>query len=437
MSKLRTPWIDPVSVNPKLFVNRTKDRARLRSLLEDRILYKTRSALVLIGGERGIGKSIFARTVLAEVAEGYPNDVIAVVVPARTKSLINIMREYAKQLVTAGRLMAARRDLPASWVTRWLDPLQEFAYNEQITRQASTSVGKDVGADGEVSGGLWTVLQGKSGFQWTERREQGQVTEHSLTVTPMLLVEAINAVLAALSEHITVLVFFDDLDQASGMDTAERAKNIFDIILGLNPAIHLIHLRSEVKFPDVRRENDDSLTLGELDAQGLNEILRRRAEYTLPDDRRLVHSDGGWEPLKRLCASTGNPLVLLRWVKALADQTEHWPPSEDWMSPARLRKLALRAAAMDELNDEDVLRLGRALDRLGGDGLFTETELLAGRRAIDTRPGEPLAPTFIAQLRHHELIVPVDRFDPSRGLRIDPMISLVRPSRAEKVRNTE
>jgi 2-phosphoglycerate kinase len=105
MSKLRTPWIDPVSVQPKHFVNRTKDRARLRSLLEDRILYKTRNALVLIGGERGIGKSIFARTVLAEVAKGFPNDVITVVVPARTKSLINIMREYAKELVKAGRAL--------------------------------------------------------------------------------------------------------------------------------------------------------------------------------------------------------------------------------------------------------------------------------------------------------------------------------------------
>ncbi|MBK9649104.1 MAG: hypothetical protein IPO67_28825, partial [Deltaproteobacteria bacterium] len=310
MSKLRTPWIEPVSVNPKHFVNRTKDRARLRSILEERILYKTRSALVLIGGERGIGKSIFARTVLAEVAEGYPNDVITVVIPARTKSLINIMREYAKELVSAGRSMSARRGWPAAWVERWLDPLQELAYNEQITRQASTSVGREVGADGEVSGGLWTVLQGKSGLQWTERREQGQVTEHSLTVSPPLLVEAINAVLAALSEHITVLVFFDDLDQASGMDTAERAKNIFDIVLGLGPAIHLVHLRNEVKFPDVRRENDDSMTLGELNAQELNDILRRRAEFTLEDDRRLLHSHTGWEPLRRLCASTGNPLVL-------------------------------------------------------------------------------------------------------------------------------
>jgi hypothetical protein len=31
----------------------------------------------------------------------------------------------------------------------------------------------------------------------------------------------------------------------------------------------------------------------------------------------------------------------------------------------------------------------------------------------------------------------VDRFDPSRGLRIDPMISLVRPSCAEKIRTHE
>ena len=433
MSKLRTPWIDPVSVNPKHFVNRTKDRARLRSLLEDRILYKMRNALVLIGGERGIGKSIFARTVLAEVAERFPNDVIAVVVPARMKSLINIMREYAKELVRAARELATRQGWEPSWGAQWFGPLQELAVNEQISRQVSTSSGREVGADGELSGGLLTLLQGKSGFQWTERREQGQVTDCTLIVTPNLLAEAINAVLGALSERITVLVFFDDLDQAVGMDTAERAKNIFDLVLGLGPAIHLIHLRSEVKFPDVRRENDDSVTLGPLEAAELNEILRRRAEFTLEDDRRLVHSTAGWEPLRRLCASTGNPLVLLRWAKSLADRAERWPPTEDWMSPAQLRQLALRAAAMDELSDDDMRRLGKTLDRLGRDGPFTEADLRAGRRSTDTRPGDPLSDTFIAQLKHHELILPVDRFDPSRGLRIDPIISLVRPSCAEKI----
>jgi hypothetical protein len=434
MSRLRTPWIDPVSVQPKHFVNRTKDRARLRSLLEDRILYKIRNALVLIGGERGIGKSIFARTVLAELAEGYPNEVITVVVPARMKSLINIMREYAKLLVKAARALAPLRAWAPSWESQWFGPLQELAVNEQISRQVSTSSGREVGADGELSGGLFTVLQGKSGFQWTERREQGQVTDCTLVVTPSLLADAINAVLGVLSEHITVLVFFDDLDQAVGMDTAERAKDIFDLMLGLGPAIHLIHLRSEVKFPDVRRENDDSLTLGPLNAAELNEVLRRRAEFTLEDDRRLVRSTAGWEPLRRLCASTGNPLVLLRWAKALAERAEHWPPTDDWMNPEELRGLALSAACMEELDDDDVHRLGRALDRIGRDGLFTEAELRAGRRAIDTGPSEPLSETFIAQLRHHELILPVDRFDPSRGLRIDPMISLVRPSCAVKIK---
>ena len=354
MSKLRTPWIDPVSVNPKYFVNRTKDRARLRSLLEDRILYKMRNALVLIGGERGIGKSIFARTVLSEVAVGHTDDVIAVVVPARMKSLINIMREYAKELVKAARELATRSGWEPFWDAQWFAPLQELSFNEQISRQVSTSSGREVGAEGELSGGLLTLLQGKSGFQWTERREQGQVTDCTLVVTPNLLAEAINTVLGALSERIAVLVFFDDLDQAVGMDTAERAKNIFDLVLGLGPAIHLIHLRSEVKFPDVRRENDDSVTLGPLNAEELNEILTRRADFTLEDDRRLVRSTVGWEPLRRLCGSTGNPLVLLRWAKSLADRAEQWPPTDDWMSPAQLRQLALRAAAMDELSDDDM-----------------------------------------------------------------------------------
>ncbi len=166
MSKLRTPWIDPVSVHPKYFVNRT----RLRSLLEDRILYKMRDALVLIGGKRGIGKSIFARTVLGEVAERFPNDVAPVVVAARMKSLINIAREYARGLVSAARELSNRLGWAASFEKEWFGPLQELAVNVQISRQVSSSSGREISASGELSGGLLTVFSGKGGFEWTEQR---------------------------------------------------------------------------------------------------------------------------------------------------------------------------------------------------------------------------------------------------------------------------
>ncbi|MBK7759255.1 MAG: hypothetical protein IPI35_23255 [Deltaproteobacteria bacterium] len=197
MSKLRTPWIDPVSVNPKLFVNRTKDRRFLREMLEEYVDYKRRKATLLIGGERGIGKSIFARTVLEDLAEGERKKrVLTLVVEARTKSIEGVLIEYAKKLAERAQALAAEQGRADAWAEQWLAPLFELATNQRISRRDHELSGRDYGANSEVTSGLWGLLTGKFGAQWKERREQGQTLETSLEVTDEVLLAAINGVLA-------------------------------------------------------------------------------------------------------------------------------------------------------------------------------------------------------------------------------------------------
>ncbi len=75
-----------------------------------------------------------------------------------------------------------------------------------------------------------------------------------------------------------MLVFFDDLDQAQGMDRPESAKKTLETMLGLSPAVAIVHLRTEVKFPDIRREHHEHVELEPLDSAALAQVLRRRLE---------------------------------------------------------------------------------------------------------------------------------------------------------------
>lgn len=429
MSKLRTPWIDPVSVDPKHFVNRTKDRRFLREMLEEYVDYKRRKATLLIGGERGIGKSIFGRTVLQDLADGErKRRVLTLVVEARTKSIEGVLIEYAKKLAERAQALAAEHGRDDAWAAQWLAPLFELATNQRISRRAHELLGNEHGASGEVASGLWGLLTGKFGAHWKERREQGQTVETSLEVTEEVLLVAINGVLTELSKTVTVIVLLDDLDQAAKMDTAENAKPVFDLVLGLAPAVHLVHLRSEVTFPDIRRELDETIELGPLDPDELHQILKRRADDAEEADQRLLTKQG-WDPLRRLCQSTGNPYVLLRWATALVRLNERWPPPKEWMDPAPLRQVVVQTGALPRLPDEEILCLGTVLDRLDKEVHITESELRAGHRQHDSSKGaQGLSEALIGQLKRFEVLLPVDRFDSSRGLRINPLIKLIRPS---------
>lgn len=432
MPKLRTPWVKPVSVDPALFVNRSADVERLLSELQSYISYKERSALILLRGERGIGKSIFGRYVLKEIANRNPDSVIALSTDHRGASAMPFFQGLGKKLADeaerawkgSGQLEAYRKE--------WLDPLRELSTNTRISRGLHHADGRDYGAAAEFGAGIWGVLTGKGSLQWKERREQGQRTEMSLDVSPDVLQLAINGMLEKLAEDFNVIIFYDDLDQAQNMDNPERAKDTIHQILSLKNCISLLHLRSEVTFPDVRREVDASIELRALQPEELERIVRHRLSGALPPDRALFEES--WELFRRFIRVTGNPYVLLRWMVALCGMNAQWPPI-DWSSDAALLRL-VKEAAHSDISDELLQRLGRLIDALGRTSGIQEQELLKGQRRFDLlSPQLPaISQDELDWLKRYEILVPVDRFDPNPGLRLDPILDLSRASVAAQVR---
>jgi len=90
MSRLGAAWVRPTSVDPGDLVNRDAEREQLLSVLED---YRNtameagsasaREARILISGERGVGKSILTRKVLADFGARHPDQVIIATINAR------------------------------------------------------------------------------------------------------------------------------------------------------------------------------------------------------------------------------------------------------------------------------------------------------------------------------------------------------------------
>lgn len=434
--RLRTPWLAPVSVKPEHFVNRTADVERALELLGDFVAYDRRQALVLISGDRGIGKSIFGRHVLARLAALHTTKVIPVVVDHRAIGERVFLKRFAKELVVQSRTVLAALDVAASYEAQWLAPLNEIAHSgDRIVRSLTSTSGRETGGGGEFGVGLWGMLA-KGSYQWREKREDAQRVEVSLDVTLDVLRTAIQVSLEHLAKHFSVVVFFDDLDQAESMQNPESAKATIQSVLDLAPCIALVHLRAEVAFPDVRRELDDRFVLPELDAAELEQILKRRVQDALNEDRALVDAPGGWEPFRKLMAVTGNPLVLLRWLVALPPLYRQWPPPADWMSVQGLRRLAAAACGGPPIADAELALLGEIVDRLGRATGIEERELISGHSILDHEPvSAQLGEAAVERLKRHELLIPVDRFDPRPGLRLDPGLELARPSVALRLQS--
>lgn len=426
MRPLSPAWIRPTSVDPALLVDREADLAKYLRILTDYAVDEEPNALVLLRGDRGVGKSIFARRLVTELKERLPQRVIPVVLDHRGSDEVHVLRRFIELFVqTAPAVVDGLPELRRDWLT----PLQQlFAGGNRMVLSVGEGTGREVGATGELSGGLWGVLQGKFGAAWKSKIDLTRRTDYTIEINEDLLRAAIVAALEAVAGHAAVVVFFDDLDQARRMGSPEEAKGTLRGILDLRPCLKIVHLRSEYGYADWRREVDLTIDLDGLPGSELVRMLRRRAERE-GSHREVLADPTSWEPLERLATATDNPHVLLRWVQALATEGESWPPAPGWHASGRLERLVLRSLNGPDPETELLARLGRVLERLGRSRGFDEADLQRGCSKVDPGPApDCLDAAEIAWLRQYELLLPVNREDPAAGLRADPLLDLLRPS---------
>lgn len=431
MDHLPLPWLRPTAVDPDLLVNRSAELKKYGRILGEYAEDADPNALLLLRGDRGVGKSIFGRRLVADLKAALPSRVLAIVLDHRGADERAVLRRFIDSFVQGAPAVLGE---DPRWRAEWLGPLQElYGAGDRMVRSVAEGTGREYGAASEVSGGLWGVLQGKFGASWKQKVDLTRRTDFTIEVTEELLRAALIATLDAVKGHAAVVVFFDDLDQARRIDSAEGAKGTLRAILDLRPCIKLVHLRSEYGFADWRREVDVTIDLDGLPESELRALLRRRAERD-GGHQRVLSAGASWAPLDRLAHATTNPLVLLRWAQALIAEADTWPPPVGWTAPERLRRMVLKSLNGPDADLELLTRLGRVLDRLDRNRGFSEDDLIRGCRELDAAPvTDRVDAAEVAWLRQYELIVAVNREDPAAGLRADPLLDLTRPSVAARL----
>ncbi len=440
-STIGAAWLTPTSIEARLFANRTKERQRIHGILEDLFQSHTRRYRVVIFGDRGIGKSILTSVASQEFAKQHADRVVRVEVNGRSIAFRQFLKALASGLVENTRpLLSSLKPDEQQVLTRWLDELALLAHNDQISEGQINTLTTKHGIGSQAEGSLFGVLSGSSSFSWEQSRQRSGTSNRMQNVTDDLLHDALKATLGKIHEKtpFMVIVFFDDLDQAYTADN-HAMKPALKRILDVDPCIGLVHMRTEHLFDDLRREMDDSITVGSLDEMGLLAIVERRLEAATPQDRHRFGHPDVQAALRKLTRATGNPLVLLRWIHACL-RTGHWPPSSDasWCTDEALLEIAAQASiAAGVVEDELLARLAFIVDRClpRGRQEVHKQDLLEGRLKTGLcEDGKKISDDEFDLLVRTGLLIPKDRFREEAGYRMDPVLDLLRPTVATRLR---
>jgi hypothetical protein len=431
-------WVQPTSIDTRLFADRDRERRQIEDILDDLLRSGTRRQRIAIYGDRGIGKSILTSAALTSFAARHPDRVVRVVVNGRGIAFRQSLKALAGELVKGVKPMVEGLGAKGDVLLRWLDELALLAHNDQISEEQVDEVGSQHGIAAQIGGGLFGLLKGESSMSWQKSRQRSLRAGRVQTVSDDLLHTALTATLQKIHDEtdFMIVVFFDDLDQAY-TDDIHAMKPALKRILDIDPCVGLVHVRTEMLFDDLRREMDDSIEVGPLEAQGLLAILMRRLSHAPLEDRIAFEKSGIPDAARKLAGATGNPLAFLRWVHAFLRSGE-WPPASptSWQEAPSLLRVVARASTSAGIEDELLCRLSCVADRcLRADGQkILKEDLRRGFREGCCDDGRGISQDELDLFVRTGMLVPRDRFREEAGYRLDPTLDLLRPSVAARLR---
>jgi DNA polymerase III delta prime subunit len=433
--RVNAAWLQPVSTDPTLLVDREEKLLDLVRRLEEHREAQIHEAHFLITGPRGVGKSIFTREALRRFERAHPDQTICITVDSRGLRYRSFLNRFAQNLVE--RVQPHAEKGKRKGLLLWLDQLALMSNQSQITRAQTETVARKHGAEGTIGGDLFLKLQSR--LSWDETRSLGSTVQSTLTITDELLHAAIVATLERLAQkdsHSFIVVFFDDLDQAILTDVEDDVATLFRHVIDLRPCISLVHFRTESLVDNVGREATEKVDLEPLPPEVLVDLVQRRLEAAAEPVKKQFPAGTDWSAVQRLAARTGNPLVYLRWVHGLL-RTQDWPPPASWTEAAQVTRLVFTADPLNGVEVELVRRLVETVDRCDGgrkDVTIRREDLMRGCRLTDPHPPKSgLSEQEIDDLIKLQVLLPKHRYQPSLGYCIQPVLDLLRPTVREKL----
>ncbi|MEA1905809.1 MAG: AAA family ATPase [Euryarchaeota archaeon] len=309
-----TRCIQPQSIDPILFTNREDEYHHIKEILRSIILARGEDERrLMIHGDRGTGKSILLRKVLAHLEQEI--DFIPVVVDGKTsRNAEELLRDVCENFVLELR-GEYKGDEKA---------IREISYLDEISRVSTVSKGwarsraEEIEATAGAEIGILDFFKLRLGIGGKETGTEELTRAVKIEIDSRFLRQLLSHVIETVSSDLDkeVVIAIDSLDQIHDKDQiAEFVHEIFKHRKSLIIAV----LRSEAITLEFHRSFRDPIVIKDLSGDALREILAKRIE-NCPEKKIL---DQKLPPIAdQLRTITVNPLSFLTWVHFLCTNTE-------------------------------------------------------------------------------------------------------------------
>jgi len=271
---------------------------------------------VLIRGDRGVGKSILTRAVLADIVSEYGP--LCVIVDGgkaqhgQDAFLRNLCRDLAKEVsenTTDANLATAAE------VLRRLARASKVAAKE--VRQWSTTLKFGVNLKSQ----LLNSVQFEFGLERAKGHSAMVEESYERDIDAPFLAELLQQMLTDChNADQFVVIFADNLDQVGYGELDEDVKRVSDLarqIFGLDHAVLVANLRTEFVSADLRKLYSVERWIKGLEPQGLLAIAKKRMELAGEKQREALVSAGFDTFTRELSQRTENAWAFLSWLAFL------------------------------------------------------------------------------------------------------------------------
>lgn len=430
MARLPTAWLRPKSTDPRDLVNRNDERGWLYDRLADYLDEDTDGARILVCGDRGLGKSILTRAVVEEFAYKHSDRVVAVIVNGRGIGYRSFLNDLARGIVES--VMPHARRWKNATARQWIEELKLLAGTNEITQTQSESIARKYAVEGTAQVDALIARLGTK-FSWDETASRGNGIQRTLVVSDDVLLEATIATLWHLRKQrprVTVVAFYDDLDQAFTEYDNNTVSAQIQRVLEIQPCLALAHIRTEMLSANVRRVIDKQMDVKPLKLEELCLALEQRVKAAKHSAvHQAFREEAAFVPFEQLARLTGNALAFLCWCDAFIDLWGVSPP-KDWQSRANLLLLVRRATATGDIDDRVLCDLAELVDSC----TCLDAEGCTWDALVKPPSGVPkLKVTELERLKSLGLLVRRNQFDERPVWRLEPQLDLLRPSISRKL----
>jgi hypothetical protein len=432
---ISSAWLKPNSVDPTLLVDRELQRRDLREMIQDPVRNELRSVRILVVGDRGAGKSILTRAVLADLQRD-DSQVVGITIDARSIQYRSLLDHLASAL--GNELLRSASDVSHAQYKLAFAQLAMLAYKNKLTRSEAVAVASSYGVAAGVGGGSIVDLVASLDAKFTWQRTKTDTSTHGdeLLVTEALLEDAIRATLVLLERHRLpwhVVLFYDDLDQAIPEDSERSLESLFRRVLDMGPCIAVVHLRTEALIDNVAREFDQTLEVPRLDDAAMMQMLTKRQFEATPVVRQELDRMIGAADLRkieRLASVAPSALSLLHWVNGLLRRARRLPLPPEWCSDEWLDAIA-RTYMPYPGDAKELAQLVTIFDATVPAG---SRWVPRDRLSLRQSDGDQLSAASVERLERAGVLLPRFRFQPTGELLLQPTYELLRPSVKAKLR---